>query len=119
MRRVIRYILIFSGALIAGIYLHEVGHAVAGWAQGIAVVPTPAKEYILRPQLDWSKETWIALGGPTGTAVAVFLAGLYFWRRPCLDREAVLVGALIVPGVHTLRFLLMGRGHDGTEWQAA
>jgi len=119
MKRGVTYILIFCGALLAGVYLHEFGHAVAGWVQGIAVLPTPAKEYILRSQLDWSKETWIALGGITGTAVAVLIAMLYFWRKPCLNREAVVLGALLVPGVYTLRFLAMGRGHDGTEWQAA
>jgi hypothetical protein len=119
MKRVVSYILIFCGALIAGIYLHELGHAVAGWVQGIVVVPTPAKEYVLGSQVDWSKETWINLGGVTGTTAAVFLAGLYFWRKPCLNREAVLAGAVLVPGVYTLRFLLMGRGHDGTEWQGA
>ena len=119
MKRGITYILTFCGALLAAVYLHELGHAVAGWVQGVAVLPTPAKEYILRPQLEWSKETWIALGGPTGSAVAIFVAGLYFWRKPCLNREAVLLGALLVPGVYTLRFLLTGRGHDGTEWQAA
>ena len=41
-----------SGSLIAGVYLHEVGQAVAGWVNGVAVVPTPAKEYILQSQLD-------------------------------------------------------------------
>jgi hypothetical protein len=30
---------------------------------GVAVFPTPAKEYVLQAQLDWSKEIWVALGG--------------------------------------------------------
>ena len=46
-------------------------------------------------------------------------AALYFWRKPCSDREAILAGAFLPLGLYTLRFLLVGRGHDGTEWQAA
>jgi hypothetical protein len=119
MKLSIRYMLIFLGALIAGVYLHEIGHAVAGLVNGVAVIPTPAKEYVRQSQLDWSKEIWVALGGVIGTIVAVLAAGVYLWRKPCLDREAILAGALLPPGVYTLRFLLVGRGHDDTEWQAA
>ena len=46
-----RYLLFFAAATIVGVYLHELGHAVAGWIQSIAVLPTPAKEYILRSQV--------------------------------------------------------------------
>ena len=119
MRPSIRYMLLFLGAVIAGVYLHEVGHAVVGWVNGIAIVPTPAKEYVLQSQLEWNKEIWISLGGVLGTTVAVLAAGLYFWRKPCLDREAILAGALLPLGLYTFRFLCVGRGHDETEWQAA
>ena len=63
--------LLFSATVIAGAYLHEIGHAVAGWVNGVAIVPTPAKEYILQSHLDWSKEIWIALGGVTGAFAGV------------------------------------------------
>ena len=115
----IRYLLIFFAATVAGIYMHEVGHAVLGWVNGIAMVPTPAKEYVLQSQLAWNKEIWIALGGVLGTTVVVLAAGLYFWRKPCLDSEAILAGALLPLAFYSLRFLLVGRGHDGTEWQPA
>jgi len=115
----IRYTFIFLGALVAGVYLHEIGHAVAGCLKGVAVIPTPAKEYILQSRLDWSKEIWVALGGVIGTTVAVLAAGVYFWRKPCFDREAILTGALLPLAFYTIRFLLVGRGHDETEWQAA
>jgi hypothetical protein len=115
----LRYVLLFSAAIVAGVYLHELGHAVAGWVNGVAVVPTPAKEYVLQSPLGWNKEIWIALGGVLGTTVAVFAAGLYFWRKPSVDGEAVLAGALLPLGLYTLRFLVVGRGHDETEWQAA
>lgn len=119
MKLSIRYLFIFCGALITGVYLHEVGHAVAGWVDGVAIVPTPAKEYVLQSQLDWNKEIWVALGGVIGTTASVLAAGVYFWRKPRLDSEAILGGALLPLAVYTLRFLLVGRGHDATEWQAA
>jgi hypothetical protein len=119
MKLSIRYMLLFSATVIAGVYLHEIGHAVAGWLNGVAIVPTPAKEYILQSELGWSKEIWIALGGVVGTTVAALAAALYFWRQPCSDREAVVAGAFLPLGLYTLRFLLVGRGHDATEWQAA
>jgi hypothetical protein len=119
MKLSLRYVLLFSASVIGGVYLHEIGHAVAGWVNGVAVVPAPAKEYILQSQLDWSKEIWIALGGVIGTTIAVLAAAFYFWRQPCPDREAILAGAFLPVGVYTLRFVLVGRGHDATEWQAA
>ena len=119
MKANVRYGLVFVGTTIAGAYLHEIGHAVAGWIQGIAIVPTPAKEYILQSQVSWNQEIWISLGGPVGTTLAVVGAALYFlWERRA-EAEAVLLGALIPPGLYTIRFLLAGRGHDGLEWQAA
>lgn len=115
----VRYVLAFAGAAVVGIYLHELGHAVAGWVQGIGVFPSPAKEYILRPHVYWNEETWIALGGVLGTIVATLGAILYFLWVRTLTAEAVLFGALLPAWVYTIRFLLMGRGHDETEWQAA
>ena len=47
----LRFALIFAGVCIAGVYVHEIGPAVAGWVQGIPVVPTPAKEYVLQDQV--------------------------------------------------------------------
>ena len=119
MKLSLRHMLLFTGSIIVAVYLHEVGHAVAGWVNGVAVVPTPAKEYILQSQLDWSKEIWIALGGVIGTTVAALAAMFYIWRQPCSDREAILAGAFLPVGVYTFRFVLVGRGHDATEWQAA
>jgi hypothetical protein len=119
MKASVRYALVFTGTTIAGVYLHEFGHAVAGWMQGITVVPTPAKEYILLPQVSWNQEIWVSLGGPVGTTLAVLGAMLYFLRERRPEAEAVLLGALLPLGLYTIRFLLAGRGHDGLEWQAA
>jgi hypothetical protein len=113
------YALLFSGATIAAGYVHEIGHAAAGLLVAVITVPTPAKEYVLQSQLEWSKEIWIALGGPIGTLAATISALFYFWHKPCREREAVLFGAIVPLFVYSVRFLSLGRGHDGTEWQAA
>ena len=111
--------LIFTGVCLGGLYVHEIGHAVFGWVQGIPILPTPAKEYILQPQVDWHQKAWISFGGVMATAMLVI--GVLPWyvraHRPTAD--AVLAGVLLPTGVYTLRFLLAGRGHDGLEWQEA
>jgi len=119
MKRSVRYWLLFFAAIIAGVYLHEIGHAVVGWINGITIVPTPAKEYALQSQLGWNKEIWIALGGVCGTTLAALAAVTYFWRNPRPESEAILIGAFLPLGLYSLRFLLVGRGHDDVEWQAA
>jgi len=115
----LRYLLFFSLAVVAACYVHEIGHAVAGLFVGVVTVPTLAKEYALRSQLDWTKEIWIALGGPIGTLAAMLSASLYFWCKPCSGREAVFAGTSVPLFVYSLRFLLVGRGHDDDEWQGA
>lgn len=115
----VRYTLVFIGATIAGVCLHEVGHATAGWILGIAVVPTPAKEYILRPEVDWNQQIWVFLGGPTGTTLAMAGATIFFLLKRCPEAEAILLGAQVPLSVYNVRFLLVGRGHDGLEWQGA
>ncbi len=114
-----RYFLIFMVATILGVYVHELGHAIAGWIQGIAVVPTPAKEYVLRPEIAWNQGIWIALGGIVGTIAAVLAGVLLLVWRPRPATEAILAGSLLPLGFYTLRFLIAGRGHDGLEWQEA
>lgn len=115
----LRFALLFAGVCVAGVYAHEIGHAVAGWVQGVPVVPTPAKEYILREEIEWRQRIWVSLGGVAGTALLVL--GTLLWyvreRRPWAD--AVLAGVLVPPWVYTVRFLVVGRGHDGLEWQEA
>jgi hypothetical protein len=116
---IIRYLLFFWLAAVAAGYVHEIGHAVSGLLVGVITIPTPAKEYPIQSELEWSKATWIALGGPIGTLSALFIATAYFWRKPCSDREAALAGASLPVFIYSLRFLLIGRGHDDIEWQGA
>ena len=73
----IRFLLIFAAACVVATYLHEIGHAVFGWAQGIAVFPTPGKEYVLRSEVEWRQEIWIALGGVLATILVT--VGTTIW----------------------------------------
>ena len=119
MRSQVRFVLIFVSACIGAIYLQEIGHAVLGWIQGIGVVPTPAKEYVLRTEIEWHQEIWIALGGVLATVLVTTAATFWYWRRSSPTSAAMLSGVLVTPGFYTLRFVLAGRGHDGLEWQEA
>ena len=110
--------LVFASAIVASIFLHEIGHCVVAWILGYPAVPTPAKEYVLRPLSD-AAQNRVALGGMIGT-VAV-LVGVFLWmaRHPTPTRSALLAGAMTLPGFYCLRFFLTGRGHDATEFQEA
>lgn len=118
-RERLRFASIFIATCLGGCYLHEIGHAVFGWVQGISVLPTPAKEYILRAEVDWNQRAWISLGGVAATVLLVLGVILWHSRTRGSDADAVLAGVLVVPFAYTLRFSLAGRGHDGLEWQGA
>lgn len=113
------FLTIFVASIIGGACVHELGHGIAGWMQGVAVVPTPFKEYVLQEEMDWRQQAWIALGGVAGTVLLV--AGVLIWyiHKDGVYSDPVLAGVLLTPFAYTVRFLLVGRGHDGLEWQAA
>jgi hypothetical protein len=108
----------FIVAIAASFYVHELGHCAIAWLQGCPAIPTPAKEYVLKP-LPQAAQNEVALGGILGSVAA--LAGALYWlyRKPGRLRSALLAGAMTPPGFYCLRFLLAGRGHDGTEFQEA
>lgn len=117
--RMRRFVLTFCAAICASALAHELGHAIVGLTQGLRVVPTPFKEYVLAPTVDWQQYRVLALGGPIGTLIAVVASGAWFLRRRSADSEAAFIGALLTPAAYSLRYLLVGRGHDGVEWMAA
>ena len=119
MKQQLRFALVFLVACIGSMYLHELGHAVFGWIQGIPVFPSPAKEYVLWPSVTWRQEALIAVGGAGATAVIVLASILWGAMSRGWTSCAVLAGVLVEPAFYTLRAVLTGRGHDGTEWQEA
>jgi hypothetical protein len=110
--------LIFAGSTLGSVYVHELGHCIPAWIHGYRAIPTPAKEYILAAVTDPLQRT-IALGGILGTVLALLGALWLYLKWPGAKASAVLSGALVTPGLYTLRFLIAGRGHDATEFQNA
>jgi hypothetical protein len=61
----------------------------------------------------------ISLGGILGSVLA-FLGALWlYFKWPTARASAILAGALFLPLFYVLRFLVVGRGHDATEFQEA
>jgi hypothetical protein len=112
-----RFALSFIASSMAGIYVHELGHAVVAWGMGIGAVPTPLKEYLLLDQVEWGQRIWISLGGVVGSIVVAMGVVIWYSRKDRPWGDAILAGILLTPWAYTIRFLLVGRGHDGLEWQ--
>jgi hypothetical protein len=110
--------LVFAAAIVVSVFVHELGHCTVVWLQGYPAVPTPAKEYILKP-LPEGFQNQMALGGIAGSVAALFAASLCLHIRPGAISSSMLAGAITPPGFYTLRFILAGRGHDATEFQEA
>jgi hypothetical protein len=110
--------LILVGAIVASLYVHELGHCSIAWLNGCPAIPTPAKEYLLKP-LPQAAQNQVALGGILGSIGSLIAALWWFCRQPGPRRSALLAGTLTVPGFYALRFYLAGRGHDATEFQEA
>ena len=110
--------LIFAAAIVASVFVHELGHCTMVWFHGYPAIPTPAKEYILKP-LPAAVQNQMALGGIIGSVIALVAASLWLHLRPGAISSSLLAGAMTLPGFYTLRFILAGRGHDATEFQEA
>ncbi len=110
--------LVFAAAIVVSVFIHELGHCMVPWLHGYPAIPTPAKEYILKP-LPEGIQNQMALGGIIGSVVALVAASLWLHLRPSALSSSMVAGALTPPGFYTLRFILAGRGHDGTEFQEA
>jgi hypothetical protein len=110
--------LFFTGAIVASLFVHEIGHCAVAWLHGYAAVPTPAKEYLFQP-IPEAVQNQVALGGLLGSVMALLVAASSFHRHRTVTTSALLAGAMAAPGFYTLRFILAGRGHDATEFQEA
>lgn len=109
---------IYFLTLFCGIYLHELGHCIPAWLNGLKAIPTPAKEYI-SGTISEELQQLIALGGIAGTVLFTVSILIFYSLKSFGNSSAVLAGALAMPGMYTLRFLIVGRGHDATEFQEA
>jgi len=109
---------IYLFTILVAVYVHEVGHCIPAWIKGFRAIPTPAKEYIL-DDMPPKLQQYVALGGILGTVFFTGTALVFSLTRNFKYSPTLLAGALAVPGVYSFRFLLLGRGHDGDEFQEA
>jgi len=105
-------------AILFSAYIHELGHCIPAWIHGFRAIPTPAKEYI-SGEIPQDIRQVISLGGIIGTIVVSFTILVLYICKPSTLTSTLLASALVVPGFYMLRFFLIGRGHDGTEFQEA
>jgi hypothetical protein len=109
---------IYFLTLLTAIYIHELGHCIPAWINGVVAIPTPAKEYIMGTISDDLQQS-VSLGGIIGTILFTVLTILFYLIKTHKYSSAVLAAALAMPGMYTFRFFIVGRGHDATEFQEA
>jgi len=97
-------------------FFHEVGHCIPAWTHGYSAIPTPAKEYELS-SIPPDLAKYVSLGGIISSIVFSVLIILYFLKGSFKHNSAVLAGGLAMPSIYIFRFIVSGRGHDGTEFQ--
>ena len=117
-RRELKVWSIYLLTIISAIFVHEIGHCIPAWINGVTAIPTPAKEYIL-DDVSSSLQQKISLCGLLATFLFSIGIMILYLVNISKYESAMLAGALVNPGIYSLRFILVGRGHDGTEFQEA
>jgi hypothetical protein len=109
---------IYFVIIILSCYIHELGHCIPAWVHGYWAVPTPAKEYV-SPNVPVDLKQYVSLGGIIGSILVSVVAIFLCMTKTYRDNSAIIAGAIAMPGMYTVRFILSGRGHDATEFQEA
>ncbi len=109
---------IYLTTILISVYIHEIGHCIPAWIHGFQAIPTPAKEYI-SDAIPMDLKQYVSLGGIIGSILFSLIVILLYIIKPFRYNSAILAGAIVTPGIYTLRFILVGRGHDATEFQEA
>jgi hypothetical protein len=103
---------------MAGIWIHEIGHCIPAWLNGIPAFPSPANEYILHP-VSTELNQCISLGGYVGTLLFIIIALLVFLLTNFRYKTEIYAGATAIIGMYCILILFNGRGHGGHEFQEA
>ena len=109
---------IYFLTIFLSIFLHELCHCIPAWIGGIRAIPTPSKEYLL-DSIPESLMEYVSLGGIIGTVLFSLVGIAFYLNKNTKYNSAILAGAIANPGIYALRFLIVGRGHDATEFQEA
>lgn len=101
-----------------GIWIHEIGHCMPAWLNGIAAFPSPANEYILH-SVSTDLNQYISLGGYIGTIIFVIITLSVFLFTKLRFKSEIYAGATAIIGMYCALILFNGRGHGGHEFQEA
>jgi hypothetical protein len=118
LRHEYKFWVVYFITILFSVYVHEIGHCIPAWINGYWAVPTPAKEYTSM-ELPLNVKQYASLGGVLGSILFSLLILFLYLTRSNRFTSALLAGAIAMPGMYTLRFILIGRGHDATEFQEA
>ncbi|PZR27767.1 MAG: hypothetical protein DI535_09280 [Citrobacter freundii] len=109
---------LYFTTILCSIFIHELGHCMVAWINGFSAIPTPAKAYLttsIPPHL----MNYFSLGGILGSIIFTLTIFPVYLFSSYKFKSALLAGAIAMPAIYSLRLLLQGRGHDGTEFQQA
>lgn len=104
--------------LLLANFFHELGHCIPAWVHGYKAIPTLAKEYP-SASIPATLTDSISFGGILNSIIFSALGISFYLKSTYKYRSSVLAGSLAMPALYTLRFVLLGRGHDSTEFQEA
>ncbi len=103
--------------IVLTIFIHEIGHSIPAWFNGYKSVPTLTKNY--SPDMPVKIQNIVSLGGVSVTVIILILGIILYGIKKYNFKENIFAGVLVMPSIYTLRFILMGRGHDDAEFQEA
>ena len=81
-------------------------------------IKTPAKEYI-SASIPLNFKQFVSLGGIIGSTLVSLIILVLYITKTYKYSSVMLAGGVALPGLYSLRFILIGRGHDATEFQEA
>lgn len=117
-RRELKIWMLYFLVIFCSAFIHEIGHCIPAWYNGYKAIPTPAMEYI-SADIPLNLKQYVALGGVLATLILVLIITFLYAFGKKMISSSILAGVLALPGIYTLRFLILGRGHDATEFQEA
>ena len=117
-KKEIKIWMLYFAVIFCSAFFHEIGHCIPAWLSGYKAIPTPAMEYIA-DDIPLDLKEYVSLGGILATIFLSLIVILLYIFRNKKSSSSILAGVLAIPGIYTLRFIIIGRGHDATEFQEA
>jgi len=113
-RKVLKIWMLYFLFIFCSAFLHEIGHCIPAWFSGYRAIPTPAMEYI-SDDIPLNLKQYVSLGGVLATLFLVLIILFLYSFRNKMQGSTLLAAVLALPGIYTLRFLILGRGHDAAQ----